>query len=112
MARQRYTRRRTTVDGNHDELVGIFEDLGGTWLELSNVAGALDGLLGVSGIDQRVEFKNLNALRGKKQAGELTPAEKDEFDRWKGRRPVVVTTTEEAIELIHQLRKEACGRKN
>lgn len=79
--------------------------MGGTWLELSNVAGALDGLLGVSGIDQRVEFKNPLALRGKKQALELTPAEKDEFDRWKGRKPVVVTTTEEAVELVNHLRK-------
>lgn len=112
MARQRYTRRRTSVDGNHDELVRVFESLGGTWLELSNVAGALDGLLGVAGIDQRVEFKNLNAMRGKKQAGALTPAEKDEFDRWKGRRPVVVTTTTEAVNLVNQMRKEACGRKN
>jgi hypothetical protein len=108
MPKQRYTRKWTSVDGNHDDLVGIFETLGGTWLELSNVAGALDGLLGVANIDQRVEFKNPDALRGKKQALSLTPAEQDEFDRWRGRPPVVVTTKEEAIELIHKLRKEAC----
>jgi len=80
--------------------------MGASWLELSNVAGALDGIVGVAGIDQRVEFKNPEALRGKKQALELTPAEIDEFDRWKGRSPVVITTQEEAVNLINQLRKE------
>ena len=107
MARQRYTRKRTSVDGNHDDLVGVFEAMGASWLELSNVAGALDGIVGICGIDQRVEFKNPEALRGKKQALELTPAEKDEFDRWQGRPPVVVTTQAEAVELINLLRKEA-----
>lgn len=105
MPKQRYTRKRTTVDGNHDDLVGVFEAMGASWLELSNVAGALDGLLGIGGIDQRVEFKNPDALRGKKQALELTPAEKDEFDRWRGRSPVVVTTQEEAVDLVNLLRK-------
>ena len=105
MPQQRWTRKRTTVDGNHDELVGVFEDMGCTWLELSNVAGALDGLLGVNKIDQRVEFKNPLAMRGKKQALELTPAETDEFDRWKGRPPVVVTTQQEAVELVNLLRR-------
>jgi hypothetical protein len=80
--------------------------MGASWLELSNVAGALDGLLGVNGVDQRIEFKNPDALRGKKQALELTPAETNEFNRWKGRRPVVVTTVEEAVELVNQLRRE------
>jgi len=106
MARQRHTRRRAKRDDNHDDLVGVFEAMGASWLELSNVAGALDGIVGVAGIDQRVEFKNPEALRGKKQALELTPAEIDEFDRWKGRSPVVITTQEEAVNLINQLRKE------
>jgi hypothetical protein len=77
-----------------------------SWLDLSNVAGALDGVLGAGGIDQRVEIKNPDALRGTKQALELTTAEKDEFDRWQGRRPVVITTVDEAVALVNQLRRK------
>ena len=78
-----------------------------SWLDLSNVSGALDGIVGVGGIDQRVEIKNPDAARGKAQALQLTDEEQKEFDRWKGRRPVVVTTVDEAIELVNRLRRES-----
>ena len=87
--------------------------MGASWLDLSNVAGALDGLVGVAGIDQRVEIKNAEAARGKAQALRLTPDEEEEFDRWKGRKPVIVITTDDAIHLINRLRREhAANSKN
>lgn len=106
MARQRRVRQRAQIDLNHDDIVGVFESMGASWLELSNVAGALDGVVGVAGIDQRVEIKNPDAMRGKKQALELTPAEVEEFERWKGRPPVIITTIEEAVNLVNQMRRE------
>jgi hypothetical protein len=107
MAKQRWVRQRARTDGNHNDIVGVFKALGGSWLELSNVAGALDGVVGVAGIDQRVEIKNPLALRGKKAALQLTPAEEKEIDEWQGRKPVIVTTIDEAVELVNQLRREA-----
>jgi hypothetical protein len=107
MARPRNVRKRARRDANHNDIVRVFEDLGCSWFDTSAISGGLDGLLGVSGIDQRVEIKNPNALRGKKQALRLTGDEKDEFERWKGRPPVVITTQEEAIDLVNKLRREA-----
>lgn len=105
MSRQRRVRQRARRDNNHDDIVRVFEDMRASWLDLSNMAGALDGIVGVNGIDQRIEIKNPNALRGRKAALELTPAEVEEFQRWKGRKPVVVTSVDEAIQLINQLRR-------
>lgn len=103
--RQRRVRQLARRDANHDVIVGVFEDMGASWLDLSNVAGALDGVIGTNGIDQRVEIKNPDAMRGEKQATELTDAEDEEFKRWRGRKPVVVLTVDDAINLINQLRR-------
>ena len=81
--------------------------MGASWLDLSNVSGALDGLVGVGGIDCRVEIKNPDATRGKSQALKLTQDESDEIERWKGRTPAIVTTVDEAIELVNRLRRES-----
>jgi len=69
--------------------------MGASWFDLSAVAGALDGIIGVSGIDQRVEIKNPLALRGKAQASRLTTEEQKVFDEWRGRPPVVVTCADD-----------------
>jgi hypothetical protein len=109
MTRKRRTaRQRARRDSNHEEIVCAFEGLGATWLDTFNIGGALDGVLGVAGIDQRVEIKNPNALRGKTQAMRLTDEEQITFDEWRGRPPIVVSTIEDAIQLVHLLRKEAC----
>jgi len=101
-------RQRAKRDANHNDIVRIFEDLRAGWLELSQVPGALDGVVGVAGIDQRVEIKD-----GDKPASErkLTPAEVDVFQTWRGRPPVVVESVEDAIALVNRLRKESSLRK-
>lgn len=104
-SRQLRTRRKAKKDTNHNDIVGMFIGCGCSWLELSNVGGALDGVLGVAGIDQRVEIKNPEVDSTHQK---LTPAEEKIFDEWKGRKPVIVMTPDDAITLVHQLRKEAC----
>lgn len=104
MAKPPKVRQRARRDVNHNLIVRIFESLGAGWLETSAVAGALDGIVGCCGIDQRVEIKD-----GDKPASErtLTTPESEVFDTWPGRRPVVVETAEDAIELIYTLRRES-----
>lgn len=105
MPRSRNIRKRARRDGNHNEIVAVFEALGCSWLDLSHIGGGLDGLLGVSGVDQRVEIKNPNATRGKTTALKLTEEEIETFELWKGRRPVVIATSEEAVDLVNRLRR-------
>lgn len=83
--------------------------MGASWVDTHTIPGELDGIIGVAGIDQRVEIKNPNALRGKKQALRLTDEEQDTFDNWRGRKPVVVETTDDVIELINRMRREKHG---
>lgn len=104
MAKTPRVRQRARRDANHNEIVRVFESLGASWFDTSAMAGALDGIIGVSGIDQRVEIKNPNALRGKKQALRLTDDEQDTFDEWRGRKPVVVESVDDAINLVNKIR--------
>ena len=104
-------RQRARRDRNHSEVVRTFERLGGSWLDLSGVAGALDGILGTAGVDVRVEIKDGELPPSKNK---LTPAEDDVFSTWRGRPPEVVKTIEEAVNLVNQLRREghaAMGKK-
>ena len=107
MPRRGRARNYGQKDANHDEIVAVWISLGCSVEDLSHVSGALDLLLGCAGIDQRVEIKNPNADRGKPSSLKLTKAEQDTFDNWKGRPPVVITTIDEAIELVHTLRRES-----
>ena len=104
MTRVRKVRQRPNRDANHNEIVDIFENLGGTWLDTSGVGGALDGLLGVSGIDQRVEIKDGSKFPSRRR---LTKDEETEIQGWRGRSPVIIETVEDAIQLVYKLRKEA-----
>lgn len=106
MARPRNIRKRARRDNNHGAIVKVFEAAGASWLDTSNIGGALDGVLGVAGIDQRVEIKNPDAERGKTTALKLTTEEDKVFSEWRGRKPVVVTSEADAIDLVNKLRRE------
>lgn len=99
-------RQRARRDNNHAEIVRAVEGLGASWFDTSSIGGGLDGILGVAGIDQRIEIKNPNALRGKVQALSLTTAEEKVFNEWQGRKPVVVESVDDVIKLINKLRRE------
>lgn len=96
------------VDANQPELVAVMRRLGCSWRSTHEIPGALDGIIGVAGIDQRIEIKD-----GKKppSARRLTDAEQDEFDTWRGRPPRVVESVEQLIVLIADLKREGYGNK-
>ena len=98
----RKVRQRAKRDANHNDLVKVFEALGASWFDTSQLPGELDGVVGVAGIDQRVEIKNGNNIPSKRK---LTSEEADTFTEWRGRRPVVVESEEDAIILVNRLRK-------
>ncbi len=102
-------RQRAKRDANHNEIVDTFLGLGGTWQELTGIGGALDGLLGVAGIDQRVEIKDGDKVASKRR---LTEDEERVFQEWRGRPPVVVETIEQAIDLVNTLRRESNAISN
>ena len=105
MARTQKIRQRANRDANHGDIVRLFESLGASWMETYQLPNELDGILGCAGICQRVEIKNPEQPASKRA---LTDGEVDTIDGWKGRRPVVIETEQEAIDLIKTLRKEAC----
>ena len=109
MRRRGKARNYGQKDGNHNLIVGVWLDMGCSVEDLSHVGGALDGILGVAGIDQRFEIKNPDALRGNWK--KLTTDEQKVFDEWRGRPPVVITTIEEAVNLVNTLRRESCHSK-
>jgi hypothetical protein len=86
---------RAHKDANHDELVRHWLALGGSWQDTHQIAGALDGIAGIYGIDQRIEIKNPDSERGTPSALKLTKAEQETVNAWRGRRPVVWTCTED-----------------
>lgn len=76
-------------DRNHAEIVARYRKNGATVLDVSQIAGALDLVIGLAGVDCRVEIKD-----GEKpqSARKLTEAEQRAFDTWDGRPPVLVET--------------------
>jgi hypothetical protein len=92
------------VDANQPELVTVMRKLGCSWRSTHEIPGALDGIIGVAGIDQRIEIKD-----GSKppSARKLTPAEQDEFDMWRGRPPRIIESIGQLIELVDELRRES-----
>lgn len=97
-------RRRGKKDGNHDELVRTFRDLGCTVAELhdTGVAGWPDVVVGVAGVDRLVEFKNPETRYGR--AG--LNANQSAFARdWRGGRVWVASSADEAVALVQNWRR-------
>lgn len=95
------------VDANQPELVRAMRRLGCSWRSTHEIPGALDGIIGVAGIDQRIEIKD-----GAKPPSErkLTDAEQVEIEGWRGRKIVVVEDTDQLIALIEGIRNESAQR--
>ena len=91
------------VDGNQPELVEYIRKLGGSFQHTHTVPGALDGIVGFRGIDQRVEIKDPTQPK-KKQL--LTEMEETTFIMWKGRKPIIVSTKEDCKALLKKLHAE------
>ena len=96
------------VDANQQELVKVMRRLGCTWRSTHEIPGALDGIIGVAGIDQRIEIKDGSKVPS---ARKLTTAEAEEIDMWRGRKPVIIESVEQLVELVNKLRKEGVNAK-
>ena len=88
------------ADGNQPALVKFIRKLGASFQHTHRIPGALDGIIGYEGLDQRVEIKDPSATS---QA--LTEAEAKVFNEWKGRKPVVIMTEEDIESLLADMRK-------
>lgn len=92
------------VDRNQAELVKYIRKCGATFQHTHTVPGALDGIVGYMGIDQRVEIKDPKQPPSER---ELTILEVKTFDEWRGRPPIVIETIDDVLQLIKQLTWEA-----
>jgi len=88
------------ADGNQPEIVKILRGLGASFQHTHQIAGALDGIVGYKGLDQRIEIKDPSQPPSKRQ---LTKKEKETFDDWRGRPPAIIETEEDCINLIKEM---------
>lgn len=92
------------ADSNQPDLVKYLRGRGATFQHTHQIAGALDGIVGFAGIDQRVEIKDPTKPKRDRQ---LTDKEATTFREWKGRPPVVIETSHDCEQLLSQLSQEA-----
>lgn len=91
------------ADGNQPELVKFIRGLGASFQHTHTIPGALDGIIGYRGIDIRVEIKDPSRPPS---ARRLTIEEQKTFDEWRGRKPVVIETEEDVLNLLKVLKME------
>lgn len=102
-------RKYAHVDANHKDVSAGLEKMGASVLSMAPLGnGAPDLLAGYDGMNFALEVKNPKAARGKKQGLALTDDEKRFHEQWKGQ-VHVVTSPEEAVQLVLKLRKDARG---
>lgn len=90
--------RHGRTDANHADMIKCFEDLGCTVVDLSQVgSGMLDLLVGLVSVDIIVEVKA--------EDGKLRPCQQTFIDKWRGRKPAVVRTQQDCIDLVQRIRR-------
>ena len=100
-------RTRAKVDNNQAELVKTLRHLGASVQHVHQISGALDIIIGFAGIDIRAEIKDPDKPPS---ARKLTPDERRVFDTWRGRKPVILETTDDCIDLLVVLGAERTAR--
>ena len=93
-------RRAARIDRNQPEIVKAIRQLGATFQHTHQIPGALDGIIGYRGVDQRVEIKDPDQP---KSARKLTPKEQQTFDEWHGREPVIIETYDDVIAILAEM---------
>lgn len=89
------------TDGNQQEIVRVFRDMGCTVAVTSDAGhGFPDIVLGIRGVNLLIELKD-----GKKSPSQrkLTPMEENFHRNWRGQ-VCVVTSIEEAVDLINGIK--------
>ena len=98
MSRNRYAKNQ---DANHSEIVRAFESMGATVEAPAGTRGFPDLLVGIYGITELVEIK---PLVGETRRRELRDSQVLWHQRWRGRKPVIVRTVEDALALVSKMR--------
>lgn len=96
--------RRGKKDANHDALKAVFEGMGCSVADLYNAGlpGFPDIVVGVVGINALVEIKNPETRYGRAGLNNNQTA----FERdWRGGPMYVVSTPDEAVALVNNLRR-------
>ena len=93
-------RRAARIDANQPEIVKAIRDMGASYQHTHQVPGALDGIIGYRGVDQRVEIKD---PAKPPSARKLTELEAKEFDEWNGRIPVVIETHDDVLRVLAEM---------
>ena len=70
-------------------------------LSVHEIPGALDLVIGIAGIDCRVEVKDGTK---KPSARKLTDSERETIESWRGRTPVVVTSVDDVDAHVASIR--------
>ena len=91
-------------DANQAALVDFIRKLGASFQHTHAIPGALDGIVGYCGIDQRVEIKDPTKPQSQRA---LTDKEKEVFAHWRGRPPVIIETTDDCLALLDAIKKES-----
>ncbi len=94
-------RARRRADSNQPDLVKYIRRKGASFQHTHSLPGALDGIIGYLGIDQRIEIKDPEKPTAKQK---LTEAEQEVFDNWRGRPPVVVLNESDIDDVLWQIR--------
>jgi len=89
------------ADANQPALVEYIRSKGASWQHTHRLEGALDGIIGYEGIDQRVEIKDPAKPLSARQ---LTDAESKVFKEWKGRPPVVIETEADVDRVLEEMK--------
>jgi len=90
-------RTRRKADRNQPELVKFIRLLGASFQHTHSIPGALDGIIGYRGVDQRVEIKDPQKIPSKRK---LTGGEQEVFDGWNGRKPIIIETEGDVSRLL------------
>lgn len=91
-----------SADTNHNPAIGWYRDQGCSVEDLRNVGnGVSDLLIGCAGITDLAEVKFEN--------GGLRPSQKTFNERWRGSRPWITRTLDDAISHVADMRRRARG---
>lgn len=88
------------ADTNHNEAIGWYESMGCTVVDLRAVGfGVSDLLLGCAGVTDLAEVKF--------EDGELRLSQVNFNSRWRGSRPWITRTQDDAIQHVADMRRRA-----
>ena len=91
-------------DANHDEIVAAFLALGCSVADLAERGDDIpDLLVGIAGVDVLVEVKTAS--------GELEPGQARFARDWRGRKPEVARTPDDALRIVNAVRQSLRPRR-